>query len=236
MTRTIAVIQARLGSQRLPEKMLANLGGHSLLEWVVTRVRRSTMLDEVIVATTEESRDDRLAAECERLGVSVIRGSTADVLSRFAKAVEEDAADAVVRICADNPFIDPACIDQLVREYRKSGAEYAFNHRPHGNCNYADGFGAEILSRGLLDKLQSSQLSSRHREHVTLAVVDGTIPARTHACSAPKGLARPDLRFDVDWSEDLDWLRTLVNSQGISLVSSANDIIRAASFGGMRHD
>ena len=132
MTRTIAVIQARLGSQRLPEKMLADLGGHSLLEWVVTRVRRSTMLDEVIVATTEESRDDRLAAECERLGVNVIRGSTDDVLSRFAKAIEDDAADAVVRICADNPFIDPACIDQLVREYRKSGAEYAFNHRPHG--------------------------------------------------------------------------------------------------------
>jgi len=231
MTRTIAVIQARLGSQRLPEKMLADLGGHSLLEWVVTRVRRSTMLDEVIVATTEESHDNRLAAECERLGVSVIRGSTDDVLSRFAKAVEDDAADAVVRICADNPFIDPACIDQLVREYRVSGAEYAFNHRPHGNCDYADGFGAEILSRRLLDKLQSSRLSPRHREHVTLAVVDGTIPARTHACLAPSELAHPQLRFDIDTQDDLSKLNRLVAAGHLTPSTSASDIVKA-SLGG----
>ncbi|MEY3133140.1 MAG: hypothetical protein RLZ29_1477, partial [Actinomycetota bacterium] len=110
MTRTVAVIQARLGSQRFPEKMLALLGNRSLLEWVVTRVRRSEMLDRVVVATTQESRDDRLADECARLGVDVMRGPTDDVLARFAQAVEGDAADAVVRVCADNPFIDPACI------------------------------------------------------------------------------------------------------------------------------
>ena len=226
MTRTIAVIQARLGSQRLPEKMLADLGGHSLLDWVVTRVRRSTMLDEVIVATTEESRDDRLAAECERLGVNVIRGSTDDVLSRFAKAVKGDAADAVVRVCADNPFIDPTCIDQLVQEFRESGAEYTFNHRPHGNCDYADGFGAEILSRSLLDKLLSSQLSPQHREHVTLAVVDGTIPARTHACSAPSELAHPQLRFDIDTADDLARLRQIVEAGRLTLVTSAVQVVR----------
>ncbi|MFZ9730838.1 MAG: cytidylyltransferase domain-containing protein [Ilumatobacteraceae bacterium] len=226
MTRTVAVIQARLGSQRFPEKMLAHLGGHSLLEWVVTRVRRSTMLDEVIVATTEESRDDKLVAECERLGVHVKRGSTDDVLSRFAKAVEGDSADAIVRVCADNPFIDPACIDQLIREYRESGAEYAFNHRPHGTCDYADGFGAEILSRSLLEKLQSSQLSKQHREHVTLAVVDGTVPARTHACVAPKELAYPRLRFDVDTADDLRKLSRLIAAAQIGRSASASDIVK----------
>ncbi|MEN9286346.1 MAG: spore coat polysaccharide biosynthesis protein spsF, partial [Actinomycetota bacterium] len=126
MTRTVAVIQARLGSQRFPEKMLALLGNRSLLEWVVTRVRRSEMLDRVVVATTQESRDDRLADECARLGVDVMRGPTDDVLARFAQAVEGDAADAVVRVCADNPFIDPACIDELVREYRRHGVDYAY--------------------------------------------------------------------------------------------------------------
>ncbi|MGA1419540.1 MAG: cytidylyltransferase domain-containing protein [Ilumatobacteraceae bacterium] len=228
MTRTVAVIQARLGSQRFPEKMLAHLGGHSLLEWVVTRVRRSTMLDEVIVATTEESRDDKLVAECERLGVHVKRGSTDDVLSRFAKAVEGDSADAIVRVCADNPFIDPACIDQLIREYRESGAEYAFNHRPHGTCDYADGFGAEILSRSLLEKLQSSQLSKQHREHVTLAVVDGTVPARTHACVAPRELAYPRLRFDVDSADDLRSLSRFVLSGRVSLGTTAVEVVQVA--------
>jgi spore coat polysaccharide biosynthesis protein SpsF len=228
MTRTVAVIQARLGSQRLPEKMLALLGGHSLLEWVVTRVRRSEMLDRVIVATTQESRDDRLADECARLGVDVMRGPTDDVLARFALAVEGDAADAVVRVCADNPFIDPACIDELVREYRRHGVDYAYNHRPHGACDYADGFGAEILSRGLLDKLQASDLSARHREHVTLAVVDGTIPALTHACIAPKELAYPKLRFDVDTDSDLSRLGALVAVRRISPVTSAHEIVLAA--------
>ena len=228
MTRTVAVIQARLGSQRFPEKMLALLGNRSLLEWVVTRVRRSEMLDRVVVATTQESRDDRLADECARLGVDVMRGPTDDVLARFAQAVEGDAADAVVRVCADNPFIDPACIDELVREYRRHGVDYAYNHRPHGACDYADGFGAEILSRGLLDKLQASDLSARHREHVTLAVVDGTIPALTHACIAPKELAYPKLRFDVDTANDLKSLNQLIVLGQISLVTTAAEVVRVA--------
>ena len=228
MTRTVAVIQARLGSQRFPEKMLALLGDRSLLEWVVTRVRRSEMLDRVVVATTQESRDDRLADECARLGVDVMRGPTDDVLARFAQAVEGDAADAVVRVCADNPFIDPACIDELVREYRRHGVDYAYNHRPHGACDYADGFGAEILSRGLLDKLQASDLSARHREHVTLAVVDGTIPALTHACIAPKELAYPKLRFDVDTANDLKSLNQLIALGQISLVTTAAEVVRVA--------
>ncbi|MEK0415126.1 MAG: spore coat polysaccharide biosynthesis protein spsF [Actinomycetota bacterium] len=228
MTRTVAVIQARLGSQRFPEKMLALLGNRSLLEWVVTRVRRSEMLDRVVVATTQESRDDRLADECARLGVDVMRGPTDDVLARFAQAVEGDAADAVVRVCADNPFIDPACIDELVREYRRHGVDYAYNHRPHGACDYADGFGAEILSRGLLDKLQASDLSARHREHVTLAVVDGTIPALTHACIAPKELAYPKLRFDVDTANDLKSLNQLIALGQISLVTTAAEVVRVA--------
>ena len=228
MTRTVAVIQARLGSQRFPEKMLALLGNRSLLEWVVTRVRRSEMLDRVVVATTQESRDDRLADECARLGVDVMRGPTDDVLARFAQAVEGDAADAVVRVCADNPFIDPACIDELVREYRRHGVDYAYNHRPHGVCDYADGFGAEILSRGLLDKLQASDLSARHREHVTLAVVDGTIPALTHACIAPKELAYPKLRFDVDTANDLKSLNQLISLGQISLVTTAAEVVRVA--------
>ena len=228
MTRTVAVIQARLGSQRFPEKMLALLGNRSLLEWVVTRVRRSEMLDRVVVATTQESRDDRLADECARLGVDVMRGPTDDVLARFAQAVEGDAADAVVRVCADNPFIDPACIDELVREYRRHGVDYVYNHRPHGACDYADGFGAEILSRGLLDKLQASDLSARHREHVTLAVVDGTIPALTHACIAPKELAYPKLRFDVDTANDLKSLNQLISLGQISLVTTAAEVVRVA--------
>ena len=228
MTRTIAVIQARLGSQRFPAKMLADLGGHSVLEWVVTRVRRSTLVDRTVVATTQETLDDRLVAECQRLGVEAKRGSTDDVLGRFVSAIEGDAADAVVRVCADNPFIDPGCIDQVIREFRESGVDYAYNHRPFGDCNYADGFGAEVVSRRLLEQMHDSQLTEQQREHVTLSIVDGSVLASTHACRAPSELAYPQHRFDVDEPSDLARLSQLVIANHLNLESSAVHVMQAA--------
>ena len=225
MTRTIAVIQARLGSQRFPEKMLAELGGHSLLEWVVRRVQRSELLDRVVVATTQEPLDDRLVAKCKQLGVEVRRGSTNDVLGRFVSAIEGDTADAVVRVCADNPFVDPGCIDQVVREFHGAGVEYAFNHRPYGDCNYADGFGAEVISAELLRRLATMNLTPQQREHVTLAIVDESVAVKSLACTAPLQLAYPHLRFDVDEEADLHRLSELVRSKGIRFDSQAGEIV-----------
>jgi len=229
MTRTIAVIQARLGSQRFPEKMLAELGGHSLLEWVVRRVQRSKLLDRVVVATTQEPLDDRLVAKCKQLGVEVRRGSTNDVLGRFMSAIEGDTADAVVRVCADNPFVDPGCIDQVVREFHSAGVEYAFNHRPYDNCNYADGFGAEVISAGLLRRLATMNLTPQQREHVTLAIVDESVPAKSLACTAPPQLAYPHLRFDVDERADLVRLCQLVDRYQLTMKSGAMSIIEAST-------
>jgi len=225
MTRTIAVIQARLGSQRFPEKMLAELGGHSLLEWVVRRVQRSELLDRVVVATTQEPLDDRLVAECKQLEVEVRRGSTNDVLGRFVSAIEGDTADAVVRVCADNPFIDPGCIDQVVREFHGAGVEYAFNHRPYGDCNYADGFGAEVISAGLLRRLATMNLTPQQREHVTLAIVDESVQVESLACTAPPQLAYPHLRFDVDVFTDFARLNRLVLRHSLSIDSVAAEIV-----------
>lgn len=227
MTRTIAIIQARLGSQRFPEKMLADLGGYTLLEWVVTRVRRSTLVDRTVVATTLEPLDDRLVAECQRLDVDVKRGSTNDVLGRFVSALEGESADVVVRVCADNPFIDPGCIDQVIREFRASGADYAFNHRPFGECDYADGFGAEVVSRRLLEQMHASHLTERHREHVTLAIVDESIQAKKHACRAPATLAYPQHRFDVDKPSDLVGLSQLIVKRHLRIDSTAASIVEA---------
>jgi len=228
MTRTIGVIQARLGSQRFPEKMLAELGGHSLLKWVVRRVQRSELLDRVVVATTQEPLDDRLVAECKQLEVEVRRGSTNDVLGRFVSAIEGDTADAVVRVCADNPFIDPGCIDQVVREFHGAGVEYAFNHRPYGDCNYADGFGAEVISAELLRRLATMNLTPQQREHVTLAIVDESVQVKSLACTAPPQLAYPHLRFDVDEVQDLDLLRELLVKGEIDLSAEAHTIVAKA--------
>ena len=234
MSRTVAVVQARLGSQRFREKMLALLGRKPLIEWVVTRVRTSTLVDRVVVATTREIRDDRLVAECERLGVDVKRGPTDDVLRRFIEALEGDPADAVVRVCADNPFVDGECIDRVITEYRQHRVDYAFNHRPFAECNYADGFGAEVVSREVLERLNRMELTAAHREHVTLAVVDGTLPVHRHACVAPDHLAYPDLRFDVDTPAELAALQDLVDDADLTIEATAQAVIRAAQQRGMR--
>lgn len=228
MTRTVAVIQARLGSQRFPEKMLADLGGRSLLDWVVTRVSRCRLVDKVIVATTQEPLDDRLVRECERLGVDVRRGPTNDVLARFVAAIRDESADAVVRICADNPFVDPGCVDQVIREYRESGSDYAFNHRPFGDCDYADGFGAEVISRRLLEQLNETLLTDHQREHVTLAIVDESVAAKKLACRAPKELAYPRHRFDVDEPADHARLSRLIKSGGLDVDTVAARFVEVA--------
>jgi spore coat polysaccharide biosynthesis protein SpsF len=208
--------------------MLASLGEHTLLEWVVTRTKRARSLQRVVVATTSDPVDDRLVAACQQLGVESYRGSADDVLARFAGALVGDSADVVVRICADNPFVDPECIDVVVAELVDSGSEYAFNHRPHGDGNYADGFGAEALTRPMFEKLAASRLTAAQREHVTLAIVDGSVPSRVHTCRATGILARPELLFDVDTPGDLARLETLVNRGSISLDTTATDIVRVA--------
>ena len=227
MTRTVAVVQARLGSHRFPGKMLAVFGEHSLLEWVVTRVGQSDAMDRVVVATTREPLDDQIVAECGRLGVDVVRGSTDDVLDRFMAALHDDECDTVVRVCADNPFVDASCITAVIDEHRSTGADYSFNHRPFGVCNYADGFGVEVISRSLLTDLNSCDLSAEHREHVTLAIADGSVKAHVHGCEAPPSLARPELRFDVDEPQDLQHLQTLVAFARLHIGSSAAEVIAA---------
>ena len=227
MTRTVAVVQARLGSHRFPGKMLTVLGEHSLLEWVVTRVRQTEAIDRVVVATTLEPLDDQIVAECGRLGVDVVRGSTDDVLDRFVAALDGDECATVVRVCADNPFVDASCITAAINEYRSTGADYSFNHRPFGACNYADGFGVEVISRALLTELHSQDLSAEHREHVTLAIADGTVKAHVHGCVAPPLLARPELRFDVDKPQDLQHLQALVAFAKLHIGSSAAEVVAA---------
>ena len=227
MMRTVAVVQARLGSHRFPGKMLAVLGEHSLLEWVVTRVGQSDAIDRVVVATTREPLDDQIVAECGRLGVDVVRGSTDDVLDRFMAALHDDECDTVVRVCADNPFVDASCITAVINEHRSTGADYSFNHRPFGVCNYADGFGVEVISRVLLTDLNSCDLSVEHREHVTLAIADGSVKAHVHGCVAPPSIARPELRFDVDEPQDLQHLQTLVEFARLHIRSSAAEVVAA---------
>lgn len=113
----IAIIQARRSSKRLPDKVLLDIGGKPMLQRVVERTRQARRLDEVIVATTIAPEDDAIGQLCQRIGVSVRRGSVFDVLDRFYQAALVFQAEAVVRITADCPLIDPEVIDQVIEAF-----------------------------------------------------------------------------------------------------------------------
>jgi spore coat polysaccharide biosynthesis protein SpsF len=225
MSRTVAIIQARMGSRRFPGKMLRELGPSPILEWVVRRASSARTLDRIIVATSDRPEDDPIAKIAESLGVFAFRGSETDVLGRFRIAAEAHDAKTIVRICGDNPLIDPTEIDRVVVERVARAADYGCNHRDMFGSGYADGFGAEVLTHSLLDEVEQRAQLAGHREHVTSAVVDGTVICKRFAPEAPEPLRAPELRFDVDTPEDLERL-TLLVQQGICLSTPAAEIIR----------
>ena len=230
--KIVGIIQARMGSSRLPGKMMMDLCGYPVLHWVLYRVKQACRLTEVVLATTELKQDDPLKELAQSLKVGVFRGSEADVLGRFWDAAREFKADVVVRVCADNPFIAPEEIDRLVDCYssrRQSGGDprrlYAFNHIPTMDNNYPDGLGAEILSLDLLGTLDRLAREPSDREHVTIYLWDHPRDFEIYPVFAPPEIAYPGVKLDVDTQADLNRLRQL--GARLSQGSSAIQVVRA---------
>jgi len=212
MSKTVALVEARMGSTHFPGKTLVKLGDHPLLEWVLHRVRCARMIDVVVLVTTTLGRDDDLVAIAHKSGVEVFRGSENDVLGRFAVAALQYGAEVVVRVCADNPFIDPDELDRLVYHFKNNACDYACNHQARLGNRYADGFGAEIFSNLLLQEICKSTANVRYREHAALYIWDHAENYCLSAVPAPHQLAYPELRFGVDRPQDLVYLESLVKA------------------------
>ena len=227
MTRVVAVVQARMGSQRFRGKMLSQLGEHTLLDWVLQRVLRSTQVDQVVLATSTNSEDDKLVSAALRLEVDSIRGSEADVLSRFLLAADDSQADLVVRVCADNPFIAPEELDRLIVDHRAKNVDYSCNHQQKLSNKYADGFGAEILSHDLLKKLANQTTQQAHREHVTSYIWDNQKEFKINAVTAPTELAFPEVKLDIDTPEELAILNEFVRQYSVKIETKAAEIVES---------
>ena len=227
MTRVVAVVQARMGSQRFPGKMLSQLGEHTLLDWVLQRVLRSTQVDQVVLATSTNSEDDKLVSAALRLEVNSIRGSEADVLSRFLLAADDSQADLVVRVCADNPFIAPEELDRLIVDHRAKSVDYSCNHQQKLSNKYADGFGAEIFSRDLLKKLAIQTTQQAHREHVTSYIWDNQKEFKINAVTAPAELAFPEVKLDIDTPAELAVLNEFVRQYSVKIETKAAEIVES---------
>ena len=201
MSKTIAIIQARLGSTRLPYKMMLSLHGKPIIEWVVKRVQKSKLLDGVVVAIPDNSKDDILEYYLKRLNVEVFRGSEDDVLSRFYFVAKEYKATNIVRVCADNPLIDGLEIDNLIDFYKKNSCDYAYNHIPKNN-SYPDGLGAEITSFKILEYMWHNAKDKKYREHSMSYITDNPNKFKIKTFNPKKELQYPDIKLDVDTFDD----------------------------------
>jgi spore coat polysaccharide biosynthesis protein SpsF len=200
--KNIAIIQARLGSTRLPYKTMLSLHGKPIIEWVIHRVKKSKLLDEIIVAIPESEENNILAKYVEELNVQVFRGNENNVLKRFYEAVKNKNAANIIRICADNPLIDGGEIDNLIDFYNKNNCDYAYNHIPLNN-KYPDGLGAEIVSYKLLSKLYSVVETRQHKEHCLSYIHDNRDEFIIKTFNPlNKKLHKPNLKFDVDTFDD----------------------------------
>lgn len=200
--KTVAIIQARLGSTRLPYKMMLSLHGKPLIEWVIKRVQKSKKLDDIVVAIPISQENDILENYIKKLGVKVYRGSESNVLNRFYEAIKNENVTHIVRICADNPLIDGNEIDNLIKFYIKNSCDYAYNHIPKDNL-YPDGLGAEIISFELLKFLNENVVLQNHKEHCLSYIWDNKEKFTIKTFDPPnKKLYRADVKLDVDTFDD----------------------------------
>jgi len=223
--KIVAIIQARMGSKRFPGKMLEKLNGYPILEWVIVRLKKSKYISQIIVATSSLAEDDQIEKVSKNNDVRYFRGDENDVLSRFCEAAKQFNADLVVRVCADNPFIDPFEVDRLIDFYDKNDCDYVCNHMNKLNCGYADGFGAEILSSKLLIDLNKKRLKDDEREHLTLYLHRNNNKYKLLGVPAPAALSFPDLKFDVDSKNDLKRIQKICDL-GVDFESLSSDIVK----------
>ena len=205
-----AVIQARMSSSRLPGKVLRTLGSRPVLDWVVRAARVSEVVDQVVVATSTSSEDDDVVKLSAELGVECVRGSEEDVLSRFLLSLDTYPADAVVRLTADCPLLDPAVIAQTVGAFRAA----------HKHVDYLSTVVVRSLPRGLDVEVASADALRRvakhasgyDRVHVTSALYNN--PHRYRVAGLTFVPHADDLRITLDTEEDLRLLEALVEEFG----------------------
>ncbi len=202
-----AIVQARMGSSRLPGKTLADIGGEPMLWHVCHRVEAARLVDLVIVATTDCVRDDPIAVFCQEQKIACFRGSEPDVLDRFSSAAQLHKADIVVRVTADCPLIDPRVIDRVVQKFQATECDYASNTLRY---TYPDGLDVEVFSFDALARAGREARKPAEREHVTPYLRTGRFRAINVENEFP---VEPGThRWTVDNPQDLRFVREIYAS------------------------
>jgi spore coat polysaccharide biosynthesis protein SpsF (cytidylyltransferase family) len=217
------VIQARMGSSRLPGKSMALLGGVPVVDWVVRRCGLADRVDDVVVATSTNGEDDELADHVTGNGWMVVRGHPDDVLDRYVAALDVVDHDRIVRVTGDCPFVQPAFIDAALELLTGDVVYVATGHAGR----FPRGFDVEAVTRDALLVAHAEAVDPVEREHVTPFIARR--PDRFPAVDlpSPPWARRPELRLTLDEAADLAALRAIVDGLGATPESLTGDAIVA---------
>ncbi len=200
----VAIVQARMGSTRLPGKVLAEINGRPMLHYTLTRTQQAKKLDGVILATSTGKSDDEVMRFSNEFGVQCFRGSEDDVLDRYYQASRHVGARIIVRITADCPLIDPEIIDQVIDVYEGGDYDYVTNTLP---CTYPDGLDVEVFSFGALARAWREAKWLSEREHVTPYIRKHPELFRLGNIMHNEDLSA--MRWTVDEPQDLEFVRSV---------------------------
>lgn len=221
--KVVAIVQARMGSQRLPGKILFQLGNQTILAHVIERLKRVKQINYILVATTVSVQDSATVEEAERLNIAVFRGDEQDVLSRYYHAAKQSDADIIVRITADCPFIDPLVLEDMLSAFLLLMKDQQIDYM--SNCltrSYPRGLDVEIFTMAALEKTYNEAVKCYEKEHVTPYIYSHPALFKLHHFTNKVDLSH--YRLTLDTQEDWQLIETIyhkIQSQGLE-VSTEN--------------
>lgn len=225
--KVAAIIQARMGSTRLPGKILKTVNGKTLLEYQIERVNQAKSIDQIIIATTLKESEQPIVELCEKIGIDYYRGSELDVLSRYYEAAQKFGVDVIVRLTSDCPIIDPEVIDKVVNQYlnNQSSVDYLSNTLER---TYPRGLDTEVFSFVALNKAYHEAVLLRDKEHVTAYFY--TNPDFFKLQGLKSGRKYGNYRWTVDTEEDFELiqhiLRELYNPNKLFLLEDVIKLLK----------
>lgn len=199
-----AIIQARMGSSRLPGKILKEVNGKSLLLHQINRLRLCKEIDQIVIATTTEKIDHQIVTFCEKNNVLFYRGSEQDVLDRYYRAWEQYGGDTVVRLTSDCPLIDPETVDEILTFFKANQFDYVSNTIDR---TYPRGLDTEVFTREVLETIHEKAYLERDREHVTAYIY--TNPNQFNIGSFIGKEDYSKYRWTVDTEEDFQLIKNI---------------------------
>ncbi len=222
-----AIIQARCGSTRFPNKVFALIDGKPLIWHVVNRLKYATKIDDIIVATTVSEKDNKIEEWCKENNVHCFRGSEENVLNRYYSASEAFPSDYVVRITADDPFKEPKVIDAVITKLIEEGYDHVTNNLPP---SFPEGLDCEAFKKSALDRSEKEAETAFEREHVTQYIYHHPEIFKIGNVSNGENLSY--LRWTVDKDVDFEMVKAVYahrNSanKGILLMDEILDILKA---------